>query len=141
MILCIHIYLSAPTSTLLLLILNLEGLYICILHQNRLGKTHKCFFSGRTTKVLPSLHQWLSGPCHFFIFLSYNSLKRILTIFFFFSPIFGLKQQEFRKKGVFLLSAQGGFTLPTSLVVRPLKKTLFYVCLPLLHWRKKNFKH
>ena len=34
--------------------------------------THKknCFFfSGRTTKALPSLHQWLSGPCHFF-FLS-----------------------------------------------------------------------
>ena len=21
------------------------------------------FFIGRTTKVLPSLHQWLSGPC------------------------------------------------------------------------------
>ena len=27
------------------------------------------FFSGRTTKVLPSRHQWLSGPCHFFFFL------------------------------------------------------------------------
>ena len=26
----------------------------------------KCFFSGRTIKVLPSLHQWLSGPSHFF---------------------------------------------------------------------------
>jgi hypothetical protein len=25
------------------------------------------FFSGRTTKVLPSLHQWLCGPCHFFL--------------------------------------------------------------------------
>ena len=39
--------------------------------------THKKrgFFSGRTTKVLPSLHQWL-------FFLSYNSLKRILTNFF-----------------------------------------------------------
>ena len=32
--------------------------------------THKekCFFSGRTTKVLPSLHYWLSGPCHFIFF-------------------------------------------------------------------------
>ena len=39
------------------------------------------FFSGRTTKVLPSLHYWLSDPCHFF--LSYNSLKRILPIFLF----------------------------------------------------------
>ena len=40
--------------------------------------THKkvFFFSGRTTKVLHSLHQWLGGPCHFFFF-SYNSLKRI----------------------------------------------------------------
>ena len=67
-------------------------------------------FSGRTTKVLPSLHKWLSGPCHFF--LSYYSLKRILTIFSFSS------QQ---------LSAQwsGGFTLLTPLVVRPLQKPLF----------------
>ena len=24
------------------------------------------FFSVQTTKALPSLHQWLSGPCHFF---------------------------------------------------------------------------
>ena len=32
--------------------------------------THKkVFFSGRTTKVLPSLHQWLSGTCHFFLVL------------------------------------------------------------------------
>ena len=49
--------------------------------------THKkCdIFSGRTTKVLPSLHQWPSDPCHFFIIclLSYNSLKRFLTIFSF----------------------------------------------------------
>ena len=32
--------------------------------------THKKsgLVSGRTTKVLPSLHQWLSGPCHFFFF-------------------------------------------------------------------------
>ena len=29
--------------------------------------THKkSFFSGRTTKLLPTLHQWLSGPYHFF---------------------------------------------------------------------------
>ena len=32
--------------------------------------THKkrCFFGGRTTKVLPSLHLWPSGPLHFFFF-------------------------------------------------------------------------
>ena len=46
-----------------------------------LGKTHiKTFFSGRTTKVLPSRH------------------------FFFF---FGLKQPDFREKSVFLFSGQG----------------------------------
>ena len=77
-----------------------------------LGKTHIFFFfffSGRTTKVLPSLHQWLSGPCHFFFFFfqSYNSLKRILNFILFF-PIFGLKQPDFRKKSGFLLSGQGG---------------------------------
>ena len=35
-----------------------------------LGKTHikKVFFSGRTTKILHSQHEWLSGPCHFFFF-------------------------------------------------------------------------
>ena len=33
--------------------------------------THKksVFFSGRTTKVLSSLHHWVSAPCHFFLFL------------------------------------------------------------------------
>ena len=30
------------------------------------GKTHKKKCG--TTKVLPSLHQWLSGLCHFFLF-------------------------------------------------------------------------
>ena len=37
-----------------------------------------------------------------------------------------LKQPDFIKK-----KWSGGFTFPTPLVVRPLKKTLFYVCLPL----------
>ena len=38
---------------------------------------------------------------HVTFFLSYNSLKRIFAIFFFFSPIFGLKQPGF------LLNGQG----------------------------------
>ena len=69
----------------------------------RQGKTHikSVYFSGRTTKVLPSLHLWLSGPLSF---------SPILSIFF--SPIF-------------LLSGRGGFSLPTPLVVRPLKKITF----------------
>ena len=77
----------------------------------RQGKTHikSVYFSGRTTKVLPSLHLWLSGPLFF---------SPILSIFF--SPIF-------------LLSGRGGFSLPTPLVVRPLKKNnFFYVCLLLV---------
>ena len=40
------------------------------------------------------------------------------------------------KKMVFCLVV-GGLPLPTPLVVRPLKKTLFYVCLPLV-CDKKN---
>ena len=48
-----------------------------------------CFFSSRTTKVLSSLHQWLSGPCHFFLFFFF-SLIIPETDFdnFFFLPIF-----------------------------------------------------
>ena len=60
---------------------------------NKLGKTHieKVFFlSGRTTKILPSLHQWLSGL-----------LKLKL-----------LKQPDFRKKSGFLFSGQGGLPSP-----------------------------
>ena len=46
-----------------------------------------------TTKVLPSLHQWLSGPCHFFFFF----FSPIIALngfwqFFLFFPNFGLKQ-------------------------------------------------
>ena len=61
---------------------------LCLLRAWRkwtiLGKAHikKRFFSGRTTKGLPSQHQWLSGPCHFFFGGgSYNSLKHIFKFF------------------------------------------------------------
>ena len=43
--------------------------------------------------------------------------------------MFGLKQAAF-KKVVFCLVVRG-FTLPTPLVVQPLKKNFFYVCRPL----------
>ena len=54
-------------------------------------------------RVYPPYSNGLVVHATFFSFLSYYSLKRILTIFFFFSPIFGLKQPEFRKKVVFCL--------------------------------------
>ena len=43
--------------------------------------THKkkCFFSGRTTKDLTPPPKGLVVHATFFFFLSYNSLKRILT--------------------------------------------------------------
>ena len=63
------------------------------------------FFSGRTTKVLPPYTNGIVVHATFFCFLSYYSLKRILT--FFFSTIFGLKNVE--KKSVFLLSGRGGY--------------------------------
>ena len=52
---------------------------------------------------------------------------------FFFSPVFGLKKTEFIEKSVFLLSGRvggGGFTLPTPLVVQPLKKKKFMCVFP-----------
>ena len=42
-------------------------------------------FSGRNTKVLPSLHQWLSGPCHIFLF--FFSLIMAIDNFFFLFPL------------------------------------------------------
>ena len=71
--------------------------------------TKSVYLSGRTTRVLPSLHQWLSGPCHFFLlFFSLIIAWNAFDNFFFFSPIFLLKQPEFRKKSGFLLRGQGG---------------------------------
>ena len=63
-------------------------------------------------------------------YMSYNSLKRILTIFSFSSYFLGLNSRILEKKGFFAYWS-GGFTLPTPLVVRPLK--FFYVFLPLLY--------
>ena len=82
----------------------LNGLYVR-------EDTHKksVLFSGQTTMVLPSLHQWLCGPCHFFFFFSYNSLKRILTVFF---PNFLAKTAGFFFLNGFLLSGQGVFYPP-----------------------------
>ena len=65
--------------------------------------THKksFFFWRRTTKVLPFQHQWLSGPCHFFLFFSLLKAWNGFWQFFFFSPIFGIKQPRCRKKRFF----------------------------------------
>ena len=40
----------------------------------------------------------------------------------------------FIEKSVFLLSGRGVTPPPTPLVVRPLKKIHFYVCLPLINY-------
>ena len=84
--------------------------------------THKksVFFSG--------------GPLRFYVvhvifFQSYNSLKRILTTFFLSN--FWAKKAELYRKKMFFAKWSSGFSLPTPLVVRPLKKT-FYLCLPLV---------
>ena len=47
--------------------------------------------------------------------------------FFLFFPVFGLKQPDFREKKWFFAWWSGGFTLPTPLVVRPIKKH-FFLC-------------
>ena len=76
--------------------------------------THKkmFFFSGRTTKDLPSIHQWLSGPCHFFFFLSYNGWNGFWQ-FFLFLPNFWLVV-----RGVY----------PPYTLSRPTTKTFFFLC-------------
>ena len=48
-----------------------------------------------------------------------------------FSPILGLKS----------LVVRGGISLPTPLVVRPLKTHCFYVCLPLHTFKIKGIKN
>ena len=71
-------------------------------------------------------------------FLSYNSLKRIMTIFSFSSQFLGYNSRILEKKSGFLHSGQGGLpslTLhptPLHLLSGPTtKKTFFYECLPL----------
>ena len=50
--------------------------------------TFLVFFSGRTSKVLPSLHYWRSGPCHlFFLIIAWNRFWQ----FFLFLPNFWAK--------------------------------------------------
>ena len=55
-----------------------------------------------------------------------------LEIFFFFFPIFGLKQRDFREKKFFfcLVAREGLPTLHTPKVVRPLKKPFFMCIFP-----------
>ena len=74
------------------------------------------------------IHLWIT-----LVFLKLLRRFRIIAWngfdnFFFFFQIFGLNQPDFRKK-VFFAKWSGGFTLHTPLVVQPLKKKLFYVCL------------
>ena len=102
--------------------------FFCMVRED----THFC--SGRTTKVLPSLHQWLSGPCHHLFFLLFLVLKWPETDFdnfFFFFPIFGLKSRILEKKVGFWLVVRGVY--PPYIISGPTtKKTLFYACLPLV---------
>ena len=104
---------------------------VCVLCQMpiTLGKTHT---QGCT---LPTLMAQWSMPL-LFCFQSYNSLKRIFTIFF--SPFFGLKKPDLQKKKCFF--AQPSFFLvypPYTLSGPTTKKTFFYVCLPLGKPQKK----
>ena len=92
----------------------------CHVLQNRGdGKTQikKVFFSGRTTKVLtlPTLMAQWSMPLYFIFFRLFS---------------FGLKQSDFREKKWFFAQWSGGFTLPTPLVVRPLKNAFFMCVFP-----------
>ena len=69
-------------------------------------------------------------PFFFFLVLVfYNSLKRILTIYFSFFPIFGLKQPDFllkKKKCFFLLSGQGDY--PPYTISGPTTKKTPFLC-------------
>ena len=63
-----------------------------------LGKTH--IKKGLTTKFLPSLHQWLSVPCHFFfsLIMAWNGFWQ----FFLFLPNFCAKTAGEKKKEIYI---------------------------------------
>ena len=87
--------------------------------------THKSFFQwsdhqGFTLRTL--MDQWSMPLC----FQSYNSLKRISTIFLFL-PNFWAKTAGFQRKKCFFAQWSWGFILPTPLVVRPLQKNTFFM--------------
>ena len=70
-----------------------------------LGKTHikkVFFFSGQTTKVLPSLHQWLSGG-------AWNGFNKKISFTNFWAKKAGFIDE---KKVVFCLVAGGGVYPP-----------------------------
>ena len=93
------------------------------------GKTHikKWFFNGRTTKVLPSLHQWLSCPCHFFSFFSFIIAWNGCRQFSFSSQFMGLNSLILEKKVVFCLMVRGVYPPYTHSGPSPISlKTIYF---------------
>ena len=67
------------------------------------------FFSGRITKVLPSLHLWLSGPYPLFFSLFFSLIITCNWFWqFFFLSNFWAEKAGFIEKSVILLSGGGG---------------------------------
>ena len=95
-----------------------------------LGKTHikKCFLVVGPLRIYPLFTNGLVVHATFFFFFFFLVLHQSETDFdnfFFFFPISWLKQPDFRES--FLRSGHGGFTIPTPLMARPLKKNFLCV--------------
>ena len=84
-------------------------------------------FSGQTTKVLPSLHYWLSGPFYFFFFFSLFILI-IIDFDNFFSSNFWAKKAGFTEKNVIFSQWSGGVYPPYTLSGPTTKKKHFFMC-------------
>ena len=85
------------------------------------------FFSGRTTKVLPYIHQWLSGPYFFFFFFfSYNIALNGFWQFFLFLPNFWAKTAGVLKKRIWCLVVRGVY--PPYTLSGPTTKENTFLC-------------
>ena len=84
--------------------------------------------------------QYINGlvvhaPFFFTLILALYGFRQFISIF----PNFWLNFLHFSKKKCFLAHWSGGFTLPSLLVVRSLKKT-FFLCVSLLYIQKKDIQ-
>ena len=74
----------------------------------------------------------------FFFIIAWNGFCQFIL----FSPIFGLKQPDFREKKMFFCLVVRGVYPPYTLSGPTTKKNRFYVCLPLManaHHSSRNF--
>ena len=112
---------------------NFKWKYSSLIGEDKNKK--KCFFLViRPLCFYPPYTNGLVVHATFLFFIHYSLIIAWTDFdnFFFFFPIFGIKQPDFREKKCFFAQWLGGFTIHKFLVVRPLKKKklLFFCVFP-----------